>query len=82
LDSSGGGVKTEKWESSITSYVETIRKEIKRIQHLELFYQSHSYHTDGQKAARARRKSRLFEMQARLEKLRNLPTPSFLPVKR
>jgi len=54
----------------ITSRVETIRKEIKRIQDQELFYHKRKWPTFVQTAAHDRRESRMLEIHAELKKLR------------
>lgn len=65
-------------EPAINSYLEQIREEIKLIQNQERFYRSESAHGDVQKAAHARRQSRLLEIRAQLGKLRNLHGASSL----
>jgi len=55
---------------SITSYVETIREEIKRIQLQELFYRKSKFPTFWETAGHDRRESRLLQIRAELKRLR------------
>jgi hypothetical protein len=55
---------------SISSYVETIRKEIKSIQDQELFYRKQKYPTFVETAAHDRRELRMVEIRETLQQLR------------
>ena len=57
---------------SISSYVETIREEIKRIQDQELFYRKQKSPTFVETAAHDSRESRMLEIRATLQKLRTV----------
>lgn len=52
-----------------SSYVETIREEIKFIQNQELWYRKCKRHTSGQMKAHDSRRLRLHEIQAQLQKV-------------
>ena len=54
----------------ISSHVETIREEIKRLTIHELFYRKKKYPTNAELAAHDSRQSRMLEIQAVLQKLR------------
>ena len=55
---------------SISSYVETIRKEIKSIQDQELFYRKQKYPTFVETAAHDRRELRMVEIRETLQQMR------------
>ena len=55
---------------SISFYVETIRKEIQRVQDQELSYREQKYPTFVETAAHDRRESRMLEIRATLQQLR------------
>jgi len=55
---------------SISSYVETIREEIRRIQDQELFYRKRKRPTFMETAAHDIRESRMLEIRETLQKLR------------
>ena len=57
---------------SISSYVETIREEIKRIWDQELFYRKQKYPTFVETAAHDRRELRMVEIRQTLQKLRTV----------
>ena len=65
-------LKYESADSAIGSYVLTIRNEIEGIQKQELAYSRRKYQTFVQEKAHARRESRLREICAELQKLRNV----------
>jgi len=54
---------------SISSHIEAMRQEIKRIQDRELFYREKKRPTFVETAAHHRRESRMLEIQATLQKL-------------
>jgi hypothetical protein len=58
------------YSHSISSYVETIREEIKRIHDQELLYRKRKQPTFVEMAAHQRRECRMLEIQAALQNLR------------
>jgi len=60
------------YSHSISSYVVTIRGEIKRIQDQELFYRKRKRPTFVETAAHDMRESRMLEIRATLQKLRTV----------
>jgi len=58
------------YSDSISSYVQTIREEIKRIQDQELFYHRQKYPTFVETAAHEKRESRMLAIRETLQQLR------------
>lgn len=52
----------------VSSYVETIREEIRLIQNQELWYRKRKHHTSEQMRAHDSRRSRLHEIHAELQR--------------